>query len=547
MHKANDGQSMSGADIQRAGHPRTPAPPARCVRQPRATAPHWIAVGSLCLCAVAGVAAARVPPAIIAVVLMLGLVALAAWWVVGLTGTLVMAPTFLSFFLLNRFDQGYALPVGDCLVKVNYWFAGIVLVLLALVNVLRPSRETLANRRLVRFAVYFGFGLSLFAVLGLLSIVLNGVFDRYVPDRSALGELLALGSLCLPMVLLFTIVLSDLSKQQTLMCLRGLIVFAAGTGFVMVVFGLLPQTVTSMLGWSRELVQGSGGLVRGQTPLGHPNSVAGILVLFLPVTVILGLRHRSLIWTPFYLGSALFLMGGVLFSMSRAAAAVAVVVLFLSVLYILGAQAWKHMLSLGAAGVFIAVVVWAGLSLLGAYDFSRFWSRRYHENASIERRIETMTTALRVWRDHPILGASPNSVYPRDEIKPDWEPAAIDDISTIIFYRGHISAVNPHNLYLTILAEYGVLGGGVFFALLGFVLLTLWRAWRVPVAMSPLDRTTAAALFIAVVGFMGISMGGALYTYLIRLGLVFWTFVALALRYSLLAAHNDNEAAAERM
>jgi len=497
-------------------------------------------VVALGLCAMAGAALAVVPLTTIMAFLAVVALAAVASLTVGVTGALATAPAFLSFFLLNRFDQGFALPVGDYIVKVNYWFAAVSIGLLAIMNALLPSREIVAGGPLVRFARYFGLGLSLFALLGLLSIVSNAAFDRYVPDRSLLGELLALGSLCLPMLLLLAVVRSNLTKDHALMCLRGLVAFAAGTGFVMVVFALLPQTVTAMLGWSRELVIGSGGLIRGQTPLGHPNTVSAVMVLLLPV--ILGLRHRSPLWTPFYLGSALFLMGGVLFSLSRTAASIALVVLAMCLLYILGAGAWKHILSIAVAGVFVAVVVWAGLSLFGAYDFSRFWSTRYFENANIERRVQTIVTSLRVMRDYPVLGASPNSVYPRDELQPDWVPADVDQLGPIIYYRGHLTAANPHNVFLTVLAEFGFLGGAVFFALMALVLHTIWRAWRAE-ALTELDRATTAAFAIAFVGFMGVSLGGSLFTYTIRVGLIFWTFLALAVRYSLLAAQENRDPA----
>jgi len=465
-----------------------------------------------------------------------------------LTPLLVVLPAVLSFFLLNRFDEAYAYPFGQYTVKVNYWFAVICVAVLAIGAVLRPCAESLTRRGLRRFSAWYGLGLVTFVLLGLLSIVMSVLSERYVAHPSAVGELLGLGLVCVPMAFPIVIVLSSLTKRQVLMSLRFMLAMAAATGFVMVVFSLFPQVVAEMLGWIKEL-GGGGGLVRGQTPLGHPNTVSAVMTLLLPLAVILGLRHRSAIWTPFYLASALFLMGGILFSLSRTAAAIATVVVLMCLLYLLLAAERHRVVALASILIFVATATAVGSALFSNYDFSRFWSRQYFEDANVERRLQTMETALLVIRDHPLLGVAPNSVYPQIELNPGWIPEGMDQLGALVFYRGHLTTAHPDNLVLMVLAEFGLLGGAVFFALLALPVLAIWRGWRSCAPSEALERPTLAAFLIAFVAFLGVGLGAALVAATIRVGLIYWILFGLGARYSLLViegrqpeVHNANAA-----
>jgi O-antigen ligase len=386
----------------------------------------------------------------------------------------------------------------------------------------------------------FAIGLAVFVLLALTSVAVNGFFDRYVPNRSSLGEMLAIGGLCLPMGFAIVIPLTNLDKSKTLMCLRILIGLAALTGVVMAAFAVFPQVVAGMLGWVKDLGADTG-LVRGTTPLGHSNTVSAVLLLLLPVAILLGFTHRSVLWTPFYLGSALCLMAGILFSLSRASAAVAAVIILLCYLYLFVMKSVRRGFLVGTAALFAICVAAVGIWLFATFDFGRFWSRRYFEAASVERRIQTMNTALVVIRDYPVFGISPNSLYPRDDVDPHWIPPDVDLISTIVYYRGHLSAASPHNLYLMVLAEYGVFGAAVFFSLLALCLLALLYAWRALRHFPPEDRATMASAILALIGFLGVGMSGVLFIYSVRIGLVFWVFVGLALRYAIAAWEGNRE------
>lgn len=203
--------------------------------------------------------------------------------------------------------------------------------------------------------------------------------------------------------------------------------------------------------------------------------------------------------------------------------------------------------TLVVTGVFAAGAIVVGVVLFSRFDFSRFWSREYYDDASVERRAQTMRTALHILRDYPLLGASPNSVYPRDEIQPDWTPPALDPISPIVFYRGELSVANAHNLFLNILVEYGVLGGGAFFAVLAAVAFTLQHGLRASKGRTPFDHAMIAAMALALVSFLGAGLGAVLFLYRIRIGIVFWTLIGLAIRFCIVVTEEHAEAVESRV
>ena len=504
-----------------------PTQGSRFQRRPFSTAAVVIGV-----CAVAGVLTAIAPlPA--GAFILLAAAALVAEFFMSLTGALVFTPVFLAFFLLNRFDEGWGLPVGRYLVKVNYWFALVVLGILAASAMLHGDAEIRNRPGLRAFLRWWVFALGAVILFGFLSSVFNAFFDAYVPDRSMLGEQLALGSLCVPMLFVVLIPLSGLSKRNTMMCIRLMTALAAGTGLIMVAFAVLPQAIVGMLGWAREL-GASGGMVRGSTPLGHANTVAAIQILFLPLAVTLGIRHYSAFWRTFYFGCAFFLLGGIAFSQSRTALVVAMPVVPICVFYLLGTRGIRRYRTAIFAVIFIGVLATVSLVLATQFDFSRFWGRQYYEEANVERRVAMVSTAARVLLDHPVLGASPNSVYPRDELDPKWVPPAVDQLGPIVFYRGRLTAANPHNVFLNIVAEYGVLGGSFVFSLFALVFLRLFRTWRATASINPFDHTMIAALGFSFCAFLCAGLGNALFLYSVRIGLIFWILMGLAIRYTAL-------------
>ncbi len=265
------------------------------------------------------------------------------------------------------------------------------------------------------------------------------------------------------------------------------------------------------------------------------------MLLVLPLAIVQGLTGASLLWRFFYLGCAALMFCGVLFTLSRAALLNMTVVLALTLAYVFFSAKERRFAGLILVTVLGLAFVSIAAYLFSSYDFSRFWSRRYHEDASVERRMDSMTTAVMVLRDHPVFGAGPDAIYPRLELRPGWEPPMQDPISPIIYYKGNPSAETPHNFYLHALAEFGVLGSLLLFGLVLVVVRQLWRVRGNP-RLCQADRETVTGLFLGVMAFFMMGLFEALLMTGIRPTLVFWVFAGLAVHYALLVKHDAEHA-----
>ena len=458
--------------------------------------------------------------------------------VFGITGSLVVVAAVLSFFLMNRFDEGLALAVGGVKMKATFWFTLLCVAALAVrVGLLRgdSSRRAVAVEQPRKWLTSCW---VLFAGLGVLSIGLNHTIDRHVTGRYLPGELLALLAICTPVAFAVLIPLSNLTRARTLLCLRVLVLLGGLSGFIMAAFGLLPGRLLALLGWTGA-TGGTLDLIRGRLPMGHANTVAAVMLLLMPPALMGGLVGRNGAWRLVHLGCAALMFCGVLFSLSRSALLCMVLIVAATFAqFFLTQKAWRR-----AAALLISVFL--GLGLIGTagylfsrYDFSRFWSRGYFEDASVERRANSMLTALAVWRDHPVLGAGPDSVYPRFELRPGWTPPTADQIGPVVYYRGRITAADPHNLYLDLLAEFGVLGSAAFAGILFSAMVALFEAWRHPRA-DEFERRTLAALMLGIVAFLMIGMFASVLITTLRANVVFWIFVGLSLRFAVLATRSQ--------
>lgn len=173
-----------------------------------------VTISVLALCGLAGVVAATH--------MYVGLVAAAAVLVIaagvalaGVTGEIILLPAVCCFVLLTRFDEEYAIALGDRFrIPVVYWVTGACLGLLLLILSARrpiPRRTSLVD---AGFVGRYTLALALFLGVGSISIAFNHLFDPLIPERSLLGESLALGAVVLPMAFTAVIPLLPLSKAQ---------------------------------------------------------------------------------------------------------------------------------------------------------------------------------------------------------------------------------------------------------------------------------------------------------------------------------------------
>ena len=450
--------------------------------------------------------------------------------VFGGAGALAVIPIAYSFLLMVRFDEGLALPIsGDIKMKAVYWLSLPLLAALAFVAVCGKDRPAWPSLRTP---------LLWLALIALAGMLLNRVFDFTLGQRNAAGELLAIGAILLPPLFAIWLPRSGLSMVRTRWCLRAVIFFGGLAGFIMSMFGLLPGSVVDALGWT-ETSAASVSMIRGRLPLGHPNTVASIMLLLFPAVIILGLGDQRLRWRLFYLGCALLIFSGTLFALSRGALLCMTFTGALSLLYLW--STWhgvRRVLGAALIGLFVLGLAGTALLLFSRLDFSRFWSRGYHEDASVERRLDSMGTAARVFLDHPLCGITPDALDTRLELRPGWEPVLSDEISPVFLYQGRTTAETPHNFYLMLLAEFGLLGALCFLWLLYRTAAPLWRARRLA-GLRVHERRALTAFLLGIMAFLLIGMFEAVLLTSLRANIVFWVYIGLALRYAwLLEQHS---------
>jgi O-antigen ligase len=452
--------------------------------------------------------------------------------VFGFAGAIALAAVLCAFLLMARFDEGWALPVDHIIkIKLTHLITTGCVFALGLASIGRAFGGAIGTTPVVgRAQRRLALGLCLFA---LFALVMNHLYDSTVPHREINGELLALIAVLVPVAFVWQLPHSRLSKGRALLALRALILLGGLAGLIMGMFGLLPGAVLGALGWSGA-TGGTIDLVRGRLPLGHPNTVAAVMLLLLPPAVVLGLNDRNLLWRPIYLACVLSMFGGTLFALSRAALMVMLLSVGATVAYLFFTQKQYRVLMFFLLSGILVVFVGITAFLFSTMDFSRFWSRGYAESASVERRYESLVAALAVWRDHPLLGVSPDAVYTRLDLRPDWEPPTSDIASPIVYYRGMPSAETPHNMYLTAFAELGTPGAFLFFLLILSTLLQLYGA-QARLADTG-QRRIIVGFMLGLGSFMLMGMFEALLMTSLRAATIFWVFAGLSLRYAALSA-----------
>jgi putative inorganic carbon (HCO3(-)) transporter len=217
------------------------------------------------------------------------------------------------------------------------------------------------------------------------------------------------------------------------------------------------QALTQEISRSESLFRGSG-------LSGHPNYLAGYLLLVVPIFLVdaLSAERRRNRW----LSAAVFGCGmaGLLATMSRAA--------WVSVA---GASVMAFALAAGlgmlplrrAAWVALATVLMAGAVTVGYADLviKRFQS---DFQQSWQLRQDLSRTALAIARDHPVGGVGLNNYT---IVYPDYEPTFARQL---IEMDGMLTVV--HNVYALILAEVGFVGLCAFLVFpLGSVVLAVTR------------------------------------------------------------------------
>lgn len=268
--------------------------------------------------------------------------------------------------------------------------------------------------------------------------------------------------------------------------LRGLV--AAATGVVAAIAGLsllqefLLQGATDFGGFTKTPIEaGLGGTtVRHSGPEQDANQWARNLLLFLPLALALA-AHRSAgrrrwLW----LGGAAAMLGGVYLTQSRGGllGVVAVLVVWLALsgravvkLSALTAVLVVAVLLIPGAGSRIATLALLGTESPGLTDPS----------LSNRAAVQEIGTAMAL--DHPVLGVGAGNF---EIYVPEYQRETAQVITE--------GVIAPHNLYLQMAAESGVVGLTAWLAFFASAVAVAARAWRAARRLCPTAPTSAGWL-----------------------------------------------------
>ncbi|MBN1266399.1 MAG: O-antigen ligase family protein [Anaerolineales bacterium] len=197
-------------------------------------------------------------------------------------------------------------------------------------------------------------------------------------------------------------------------------------------------------------------------PLGDPNYYAQILVFLFPLAVDRFFREPNR-YLKITAGYAAFVIGmTIVFTFSRGGAVAAVLAMMVLVIY--------HPPKLKNS-ILILGVIWIGFLLLPSTYTDRLSTltdlaqsnKQSTAEVSFRGRISEVLSAWYMFRDYPILGVGVQNY-----------PVYYQEYSRSIGLDPRAEAREPHNLYLEVAAETGVLGLMIF----GTILVSVFQAVR---------------------------------------------------------------------
>lgn len=307
-------------------------------------------------------------------------------------------------------------------------------------------------------------------LLGILQVVTGRTAYRYATEVELPG--LAAG-----LILLFLTAQAFRTPKQW----KALAWFLIALAFAVSVFGIVQYfTFNGKIYWLRTLHH--GGAPFG--PFVNRDDFAGFLELILPLGLALLVldgerRERRLLVALF----VVFPAAALVLSASRAG-----ILGFVFELLLLGILVWiygrrsQRWLLAGLALVMAAVAGWLGVG----YTIYRF-QQAGGGDLPLADRMAMSRGAWRIFRDHPLVGTGLGTfeaVYPRYETS----------------YTGYI-LTHAHNDYLELLAEGGVIGGGLGLA---FLWILFRRGIRnVRRALTPVNRSLNGGALVACTGLLG--------------------------------------------
>ncbi len=290
-------------------------------------------------------------------------------------------------------------------------------------------------------------------------------------------------------------------------------------------------------GTATELTASLEGIFRGRGPIGEENRYGQILVVLLPIGALLAVAEKRPLLRLTAVGLTALILFGIATTSSRAAAlGIAAMVLF-------GVFVFRYMRPLHLAAI-VGLVVLAliafpaygqrllDLQALTRLDRSVGGEPVAGDAGNLRGRMTQIIAAVYMVVDSPVLGVGPGQYRHHYQ---DYAKIVAGSFDARID-RGERE---PHNLYLGMAAERGVLGFVLFMGIFYVTLRDLYRARKRTLAERPELAHLATAFILALVAYLvtGIAMHLAFERFV-------WLLLALAGVTAHLALHGEDDSAA---
>jgi O-antigen ligase len=435
------------------------------------------------------------------------------------TVTFVIA---LSAFLLRRFDIMFAISYPGTEFRLSFFITMAACLVLA-------ARAVICGDLRIDNSLLLP--LCALIVASLLSVAVGSIAGTGRASSAAqFGEMM---KFVVPIFLCFAIAWGGLSAADVRKLVRVLVLAAVGTSVIVGLVSIFSDWFVRTFGWTDPLWYGNASIARARVPLSGGIQSGAFLVMVFPVCLQMYYASKERRQMLFFLLSTIVIALGIVFCFSRAVlatAALTVVGMFLA-----RSESKGRFSKGGRKWAFIILLVVAVTVLVSSVNFERLIFRG-RQSRSLEIRRKGAEVALQVIAEYPLVGTSFARVYPRQVtgFVPDGYRGGG---MAIIFYKGEVSPVDPHNLFLMIGAELGLLGFAAFMWLIYGVFKTLKSA-SASEQLPPSGKLVVSGFMWGIFAFVFQSLGSSLLLTDLRVATLFWTFVGIALAF---ARHSSGE------
>lgn len=246
-----------------------------------------------------------------------------------------------------------------------------------------------------------------------------------------------------------------------------------------------------------EGLEGARPRPRLAGPIGETNRYAQILLVLLPLALALARGEPSRLRRALAAGSAVLALAGIVLTFSRGAAVALAAVL--AIMLLTGFVRLRHAVALALALLVLAGTVapdyLARIRSLGGVAEAVDDGSGTADGA-VRGRLAENLGAWSAFVDHPIVGVGPGQYAAQYSREYGNETG----------FRFLETERRAHNLYLEIAADTGLIGFGVFMAMVSITCAQLWRLSRFLSLRRPEHANLASALLFGLVAYLASGM-----------------------------------------